>query len=124
MSESAIDSETIRKPAPDAAKPKGARKAGTKAKPPKKAGRAKKAASKPKPDRANKKAEEPPRNDAVDETSRDLACDQWLHSAYRNVIENLSRQLIYSQHPRRIRPGLAPRLSRADQEVFICMGVM
>jgi hypothetical protein len=43
MSENAIDSETISKPAPDTAKPKGARKAGKKAKPAKKVGRAKKA---------------------------------------------------------------------------------
>ena len=56
MSENAIDSENISKPAPDTAKPKGARKA-KKAKPPNKTGRAKKATSKPKADRANKKAE-------------------------------------------------------------------
>ena len=43
MSENAIDSENISKPAPDT-KPKGAHKAGKKAKPAKKAGRAKKAA--------------------------------------------------------------------------------
>jgi len=57
MSENAIDSENIGKPAPDTAKPKGARKAGKKTKPSKKAGRAKKAASKPKADRTNKKAD-------------------------------------------------------------------
>jgi hypothetical protein len=57
MSENAIDSETISKPAPDSAKPKGARKAAKKAKPVKKTGRAKKPAAKPKTDRANKKAE-------------------------------------------------------------------
>jgi hypothetical protein len=57
MSENAIDSENTSKPAPDAGKPKGARKAGKKAKPTKKAGRAKKPASKPKADRTNKKAE-------------------------------------------------------------------
>ena len=56
MSENEIDSQNISKPAPDAAKPKGARKA-KKAKPAKKAGRAKKAAAKPKVDRINKKAE-------------------------------------------------------------------
>jgi hypothetical protein len=56
MSENAIDSENSSKPAPDTAKPKGARKA-KKAKPAKKAGRAKKASVKPKPDRTNKKAE-------------------------------------------------------------------
>ena len=55
MSENAIDSENIGKPAPDTAKPKGARKA-KKAKSAKK-GRAKKAAAKPKTERANKKAE-------------------------------------------------------------------
>jgi hypothetical protein len=43
MSENAIDSENISKPAPGMAKPKGARKAGGKTKPAKKAGRAKKA---------------------------------------------------------------------------------
>ena len=37
MSENAIDSENARQPAPDTAKPKGARKAGKKAKPAKKA---------------------------------------------------------------------------------------
>jgi hypothetical protein len=57
MSENAIDSGNISKPAPATAKPKGARKASKKAKPAKKAGRAKKASSKPKVDRANKKAE-------------------------------------------------------------------
>ena len=57
MSENAIDSENMSKPAPEAAKPKGARRAGKKAKPAKKAGRAKKAAGKPKADRTNKKAE-------------------------------------------------------------------
>jgi hypothetical protein len=57
MSENAIDTENVSKPAPDTAKPKGARRAGKKAKPAKKAGRAKKAAAKPKGDRANKKAE-------------------------------------------------------------------
>ena len=56
MSENAINSENTSQPAPDTAKPKGARKP-TKTKPAKKAGRAKKATSKPKPDRANKKAE-------------------------------------------------------------------
>ena len=56
MSENAIDSENISKPALDTAKPKGARKP-KKAKPAKKAGRAKKAAGKPKTDRTNKKAE-------------------------------------------------------------------
>jgi hypothetical protein len=56
MSDDPIDSENNSKAAPDAAKPKGARKA-KKAKSAKKAGRAKKAASKPKADRANKKAE-------------------------------------------------------------------
>jgi hypothetical protein len=57
MSENAIDSENTGKPAPDTAKPKGARKAGKKAMPGKKAGRAKKTAAKPKADRTNKKAE-------------------------------------------------------------------
>ena len=57
MSENAIDSENVSKPAPGTAKPKGARKAGKKAKPTKKASRAKKPAAKPKTDRANKKAE-------------------------------------------------------------------
>ena len=56
MSENAIDSENTRKSAPDASKPKGARRA-EKAKPAKKAGRAKKAAAKPKADRTNKKGE-------------------------------------------------------------------
>jgi hypothetical protein len=57
MSENAIDSENTNKPAPEAAKPKGARQAGKKAKSAKKAGRAKKTTSKPKADRTNKKAE-------------------------------------------------------------------
>jgi hypothetical protein len=57
MSENAIDSENISKPAPDPAKPKGARKLTKKAKPAKKAGRARKPAGKPRADRANKKAE-------------------------------------------------------------------
>jgi Protein of unknown function (DUF3489) len=57
MNENAIDTENASKPAPDTAKPKGARKACKKAKPPKKAVRARKAAVKPKADRANKKAE-------------------------------------------------------------------
>jgi hypothetical protein len=57
MSEKAIDSENISRPAPGSAKPKGARKPAKKAKAPKKAGRAKKAAGKPKTDRTNKKAE-------------------------------------------------------------------
>jgi hypothetical protein len=57
MSESAIDSENISKPAPDTAKPKGARKASKKAKAAKKASRFKKPTNKPKADRANKKAE-------------------------------------------------------------------
>jgi hypothetical protein len=57
MSEDGIDSENIGKPAPDTAKPKGARKAGKKAKPAKKVGRAKKQASQAKADRTNKKAE-------------------------------------------------------------------
>jgi hypothetical protein len=56
MSQNGIDSENISKPAPDTAKPKGARKA-KKAKPAKKAARTKKAAAKPKADRTNKKAE-------------------------------------------------------------------
>jgi len=56
MSENEIDSENTSKPAPDAAKPKGARKPTKKAKTPKKS-RAKKAAGKPKADRTNKKAE-------------------------------------------------------------------
>jgi Protein of unknown function (DUF3489) len=54
MSENAIDSETTSKPAPDSAKPKGARKTVKKAKP---AGRAKKAVAKPKSEGTNKKAE-------------------------------------------------------------------
>ena len=57
MSENAIDSENISKPAPDIAKPKGARKPTKKAKPAKKAGRAKKPAGKPKTDGTDKKAE-------------------------------------------------------------------
>jgi hypothetical protein len=57
MSENVIDSESISKPAPDTAKPKGAHKAGKKAKPAKKTSRAKKAAGKPKVDGTNKKAE-------------------------------------------------------------------
>jgi hypothetical protein len=57
MSENASESENTGKPAPDTAKPKGARKAAKKAKPPKKAGRAKKMASKPVTDGTNKKAE-------------------------------------------------------------------
>ena len=57
MSENSNDSETISKPAPDTAKPKGARKAAKKAKPAKKAGRTKKLASKPKADGTNKKAD-------------------------------------------------------------------
>jgi len=56
MSDNAVDSENISKPAADTAKPKGARKA-KKAKPAKKAGRAKKTAAKPKADRTNKKVE-------------------------------------------------------------------
>jgi hypothetical protein len=44
MSENAIDSESISKPAPDTARPKGVRKARKKAKAAKKAARAKKAA--------------------------------------------------------------------------------
>jgi hypothetical protein len=56
MSENAIDSENTSKPAPDTAKPKGARKV-KKAKPAKKAARGKKPAGKPKTDRTNKKAE-------------------------------------------------------------------
>jgi Protein of unknown function (DUF3489) len=57
MSDNPIDSENNSKPAPDNAKPKGARKA-KKTKAAKKAARAKKApASKPNGDRANKKAE-------------------------------------------------------------------
>jgi len=55
MSENVIDSENTRKPAPEAAKPKGARKRTKKANPAKKVGRAKTA--KPKGDRTNKKAE-------------------------------------------------------------------
>jgi Protein of unknown function (DUF3489) len=56
MSENAIASLNTSKPAPDPAKPKGARKAGKKAKPAKKARAAKKPA-KPKADGTNKKAE-------------------------------------------------------------------
>jgi hypothetical protein len=54
---SAIDSESISKPAPDTAKPKGVRKPATKAKAAKKAGRTKKSSAKPKTDRANKSAD-------------------------------------------------------------------
>ena len=54
---STIDSETIGKPATEAAKPKGGSKPSKKAKPAKKAGKAKRAAGKPKADRTNKKAE-------------------------------------------------------------------
>ena len=50
MSENAIDSENMSKPAADAAK----RKAAKKAKPAKKAGRAEKAAAKPKANGTNK----------------------------------------------------------------------
>jgi hypothetical protein len=57
MSENAIDSENVSKPAPDTAKPKGARKPAKKPKPAKKAGRAKKPAEKPKAERQNKKAD-------------------------------------------------------------------
>jgi Protein of unknown function (DUF3489) len=57
MSENAIDSENNSKPAPEAAKPKGARKHTKKAKPSKKAGHPKKASGKSKADRTNKKAE-------------------------------------------------------------------
>jgi len=57
MSENAIDNQSIIKPAPETAKPKGARKASSKAKSAKKAGRATKPATKPKADRTNKKAE-------------------------------------------------------------------
>ena len=56
MSENAIDSENISKPAPDTAKAKGARKS-KKAKPAKKARSAKKQARQAKGDRTNKKAE-------------------------------------------------------------------
>jgi len=56
VSESTIDSENSGKPTPDAAKPKGARKAKS-AKATKKARRTKKAAGKPKADRTNKKAD-------------------------------------------------------------------
>ena len=56
MSDNAVDSENISKPAADTAKPKGARKA-KKAKPAKKAALGKKPARRPKTDRANKKAE-------------------------------------------------------------------
>jgi hypothetical protein len=52
MNENAIDSESISKPAPDTAKPKGARKAGKKATA-KRATRAKKPAAKSKADRTN-----------------------------------------------------------------------
>jgi hypothetical protein len=57
MSENAIESENTSKPAPDTAKPKGARKAAKKAKSTKKGSSAKKPAAKPKADRTNKKAE-------------------------------------------------------------------
>jgi hypothetical protein len=57
MSDNASDSENTSKPAPDTAKPKGARKPAKKAKSAKKAGRAKKPVAKPKADRTNKKAE-------------------------------------------------------------------
>ena len=57
MSENAIDSGSISKPAPDAAKPKRAHKPAKKAKRAKKGGQSKKAAAKPKADRTNKKAE-------------------------------------------------------------------
>jgi hypothetical protein len=57
MSENAIDSETMSKPAPALAQPKGKRKPAKKAKAANKARAAKKPASKPKGDRANKKAE-------------------------------------------------------------------
>jgi hypothetical protein len=57
MSENAVDSENMNKPARETGKPKGARKAGRKAKPAKKAGGAKKPAAKAKEDRTNKKAE-------------------------------------------------------------------
>lgn len=53
MTEDAIDSDNISTPAPDTAKPKGARKLAKKAKSAKKAGRAKKPASKPKADSIN-----------------------------------------------------------------------
>lgn len=56
MSENTIDSENS-KPAPDTAKPKGARKAGKKAKPAKKAKPSRKTAAKPAAERSNKKAE-------------------------------------------------------------------
>jgi Protein of unknown function (DUF3489) len=57
MSDNAIDSENISKPAPDTTKPKGKRTPAKKAKPAKKAGRAKKPTAKPKADRSNKKAD-------------------------------------------------------------------
>ena len=57
MSENAIDSKNTSKPAPDTAKPKGARKPNKNATPAKRTGRAQKSAAKPKSDRANKKAE-------------------------------------------------------------------
>jgi hypothetical protein len=56
MSDNAIDSENISKPAPDTAKPIGAAKPTKKTKSPK-ASRAKKAAGKPKAEGTNKKAE-------------------------------------------------------------------
>jgi hypothetical protein len=57
MSENAIDSESISKPAPDAAKPRGVRKPTKKAKPAKKPARAKKQASQAKTGRINKEAD-------------------------------------------------------------------
>jgi Protein of unknown function (DUF3489) len=57
MSENGIDSGNISKPAPDKAKPKGARKPAKKAKPSKKARSAKKQVSQAKGERTNKKAE-------------------------------------------------------------------
>ena len=56
MSDNTIDSENS-KPAPDTAKPKGARKAGKKAKVTKKAKAGKRTAAKPALERSNKKAE-------------------------------------------------------------------
>jgi hypothetical protein len=57
MRENAIGRENISKPATDAAKPKGARKAGKTAKAAKKARRAKKPSAKPKTDGTHRKAE-------------------------------------------------------------------
>ena len=57
MSENAIDSDNMGKPALATVEPNGARKAGKKARAAKKAGRANKPANKPKADRTNKKAE-------------------------------------------------------------------